>query len=126
MNNYKYPFEKFEVWQNIRKLTIEIYQITKKFPKHELFGMTNQIRRSAISVSSNIAEGSGRPSRKDQAHFTTMAYSSLLELTNQLILSSDLAFITKNELKNIRVQINHISSQLNLLRNYQYSQEQKK
>ena len=83
MKKYKYPFEKLDVWQNARKLTIEVYKITNDFPKYELFGLTNQINRSVISVSSNIAEGSGRKSKKDQANFTTIAYSSLLELTNQ-------------------------------------------
>lgn len=121
MSEYIYSFEKLEVWQNARKLTVEIYQITKKFPKSELFGITNQIRRAAISISSNIAEGSGRKSAKDQAHFTTIAYGSLLELINQLIISADLLFLLKKDLKTIRLSIDQIARQLNSLRNYQYS-----
>ena len=121
MSDYVYPFEKLDVWHNARKLTVEIYRITKKFPKDELFGITNQIRRAVISICSNIAEGSGRKSKKDQAHFTTMAYSSLLELINQLIISVDLSFLSKTDYDKTRTNIDQIARQLNSLRNYQYS-----
>lgn len=126
MSDYVYPFEKLDVWHNARKLTVEIYRITKKFPKDELFGITNQIRRAVISICSNIAEGSGRKSKKDQAHFTTMAYSSLLELINQLIISVDLSFLSKTDYDKTRTNIDQIARQLNSLRNYQYSKTNNK
>lgn len=118
--NYKYPFEKLDVWQNSRKLVKDTYLITKGFPKNEQFGITSQIRRSVVSVSSNLAEGSGRKNGKDQAHFSTMAFSSLMELTNQLILSVDLNFMSEETLKSLRKDIDKIANQLNALRKYQY------
>ena len=73
--DYKYSFEKLNVWQNARKFVMEVYQITDKFPKHEKFGLIDQIRRAAVSIPANIAEGTSRLSNKDQAHFTNIAYS---------------------------------------------------
>ena len=71
----RFRFEKLEVWQEARKINQVIYQLTRKFPRQELFAMTSQIRRASISVSSNIAEGSGRNSDKDFAHFLKQARS---------------------------------------------------
>ena len=83
----KYSFENLEVWQKSRKLVKTIYKTTEKFPKDEKFGLTSQIRRVSISVSSNIAEGSTRWSKKDKARFYEIAFGSLMEILNQLILS---------------------------------------
>ena len=113
---YKYSFEKLVVWQNARELTKELYKITSDFPSDERFGLVSQIRRAAISVSSNIAEGSSRKTEKDQAHFYTSAYSSLIELLNQLILSSDLDFLQEDKYLKLRERIELISNQLNNLR----------
>ncbi|MEP0266161.1 four helix bundle protein [Dokdonia sp.] len=93
-----FSFEKLNVWGKARQLSVAIYQSTKSFPDEEKFGLISQMRRCSISVSSNIAEGSGRHSAKDKARFTEIAYSSLLELLNQLILSQDLDFISKEQL----------------------------
>ncbi len=116
---YKFGFEKLEVWQNSLELTKIIYQITKEFPRDERFGLISQMRRAAISVSSNIAEGNARKTNKDKAHFTTMAYTSLMELMNQAVISFELDYISKAELNNIREKLSYISNQLNKLRNYQ-------
>ena len=70
MNDFQYSFEKLEVWQKVRMLIVEIYQLTRKFPKEETFGIISQIKRAAVSISSNIAEGSSRSSLKDQMRFT--------------------------------------------------------
>ncbi|MBS2098560.1 four helix bundle protein [Carboxylicivirga linearis] len=110
---YTYSFEKLEIWQLSRKLVKEIYSVTSKFPESEKFGLTNQLRRAAVSISSNIAEGNGRNSKKDKARFIEIAYSSLLEVLNQLILSNDLDFITENVLSKFRIQINELSNKLN-------------
>ena len=67
--NYKYGFEKLQVWQDARQLVKIIYKLTAKYPSSEKFGLTNQMRRCAVSISSNLAEGTGRNSSKDQAHF---------------------------------------------------------
>ncbi len=88
-----YSFEKLDSWQNARSLTTWIYEITKHFPSEEKFGMVSQMRRAALSIASNIAEGTSRTSLKDQAHFSTISYSSTIELLNQLIIAKDLGFI---------------------------------
>lgn len=118
----KYSFEKLEVWNDSRELTKIIYSITKGFPDDEKFGITNQMRRSAISVSSNIVEGSYRSTGKDKSNFMTIAYSSLMELLNQTIASLDIKYITEDQYKIIRDQIEKISNKLNALTKYFKSQ----
>ena len=70
MNDYSFPFEKLEAWKDAKRLVIDMYKIAKSFPENEKFGLTNQITRAAVSVASNLAEGSSRTSLKDQAHFS--------------------------------------------------------
>lgn len=89
-----YSFEKLECWQHARKLAVWTYQSTKFFPQSEKFGLVSQMRRAAISIASNIAEGSSRKTSKDQAHFSTIAYSSTIELLNDLIITQDLNFLS--------------------------------
>jgi four helix bundle protein len=96
-------FEDLEVWQKSRKLTVHIYKLTKKFPSEERYGLIAQMRRAAISISSNIAEGFARHQAKDKEHFYVMAAASLSELLNQLILSSDLDYISAQELEYSRL-----------------------
>ncbi|MCP4177775.1 MAG: four helix bundle protein [bacterium] len=114
---YKYYFEKLEVWQLARTLSKEIYEVTKIFPKSEMFGLTNQIRRAIISVASNIAEGSGRTSNKDKAHFIQLSYGSLMEVLNQLIIANDLNILSDNNYLELRKYIEELSNKLNSLRN---------
>jgi four helix bundle protein len=116
---YTYSFEKLDVWQLSRELVKKIYHLTRKFPDEERYGLISQIRRATISVSSNLAEGSARKTAKDQAHFTTVSYGSLMEMLNQLIISSDLKYITDVELSEIRPDIEEIGNKLNALRNSQ-------
>ena len=104
------------VWQNARKFTKSIYEVTLKFPSEEKFGLVTQMRRAAISVSSNIAEGSSRATTKDQSHFYNTAYSSLMEVLSQVILSGDLGFISDEEMESMRESIETISFQLASLR----------
>ncbi len=110
---YTYKFEKLEIWQISRKLVKNIYQTTDSFPNNEKFGLTNQLRRATISVSSNIAEGAGRNSNKEKARFFEIAYSSLLEIINQLIISNNLGFIDNDTLNNYRLKINELSNKIN-------------
>ena len=117
---YTYSFEKLKVWQDARLLTKEIYLVTIQFPAEERFGLVTQMRRSSISVNSNIAEGSSRKTEKDQAHFYTTAYSSLVELLNQIILSYDLEFIKEQKYLELRKSIELISNQHNNLRKATY------
>lgn len=110
-----YSFEKLTVWQKSRKLSFVIYKVTKAFPKEEVFDLTSQMRRSAISISSNIAEGSGRHSAKDKARFSEIAYGSALELLNQIILFKDLEFVSNENYNEIRSEIEEITSMLDSL-----------
>ena len=116
---YIYSFEKLDVWKKARKLNSQIYTITKKFPKEETYGLVQQLRRASISISSNLAEGSSRNTYRDKARFTNIAYSSLMEVLNQLILSKDLEYINENEYLEIRPLVEEIGNKLNALLNYQ-------
>ncbi len=84
-------------WQEAHKLALNIYKITKNFPKDEIFILVSQIKRAAISISSNIAEGFSRQWNKEKIQFYKIALGSLTEVENQLILAKDLAYIEKNE-----------------------------
>lgn len=105
---YLYSFEKLEVWQEAKEFAKNIYSNTLKFPDIEKYGLISQLRRASISICSNIAEGSARNSYKDKAHFTTMAFGSAVEALNQIILSFELNFITKNEYLKLRSDIEKI------------------
>lgn len=113
---HTYAFEKLEVCQQARVFCVQIYKMTLQFPSEEKFGLVNQVRRAAVSVASNIAEGSARKSPKDQANFYQLAYSSTMEMLNQLLISYDLQFITTEQLNDCRSQIEKITNKLNALR----------
>ena len=82
-----------EVWKEAMELVIAIYEVTKKFPKGELYGLTSQIQRAAVSVPSNIAEGCARKSNRETLHFLSIALGSLAELETQVILAMRLSYI---------------------------------
>ncbi len=88
-------FRKQKVWEKAHDLTLEIYRITEAFPKAELFGLTSQIRRCAVSVPANIAEGCGRDTDADFARFLHIAMGSASELEYHLLLACDLGFLEK-------------------------------
>lgn len=104
-----FSFEKLLVWQKSRILASEIYSITSKFPKEEIFGIASQMRRCSISISSYLAESSGRSSIKDKARFTEIAFSSEIELVNQLIIALDLNLITEKEYLEIKNKIQEVT-----------------
>lgn len=112
-----FNFEKLEVWQDAKVLTQQIYKITRAFPDEEKFGLISQLRRAMISVTSNIAEGSSRISPKDQAHFYHLAFSSLMEVLSQILISVELGFIESDTEDDFRKEISKISNKLNSLRN---------
>lgn len=93
----QFPFEKLEVWQDARKLVVGVYQCSRGFPKDERFGLTSQMTRAAVSVANNLAEGCGRSSFKDQAHFSNQAHGSLMETASDLIIATDLGFSSAQE-----------------------------
>jgi len=92
-----------KIWIRARELVLEIYTLTEKFPKSEVFVLVSQMRRSAISVPSNIAEGAARLSTREYIRFLLIATGSLAELETQLILSTDLGYISKTEKEIIKL-----------------------
>ena len=114
-----FSFEKLVVWQEYVNLVKDIYRITKEFPSEEKFGLISQLRRATVSISSNLAEGTSRKTNKDKAHFTTISFSSAIEVLNQLIISKELAFISENDFILARQKIEKRTNMLNLLRNAQ-------
>ena len=120
-----YSFEKLDVWQRSRVLVFMIYKLTKTFPNDERFGLVSQLRRASVSVSSNIAEGSGRTSFKEQARFSEISFGSLIEVLNQLILSNDLEYVSENELNEFRAIIEEIGNKINSLKLSQLNRHNK-
>jgi four helix bundle protein len=112
---HTFPFEKLRVWQDVRVWIREVYRITYQFPEREKFGMISQLNRAAVSVATHLAERSGRISKKDQAHFTQLAYSSLMECMNLVILAGDQQLIPREELEAQRSTITGLSAQINAL-----------
>lgn len=107
-----------DVWIEARELVNQVYIETNDFPKEELYGITNQIRRSSISIPSNIAEGCGRQTPKDIIRFLYISRGSLYELETQLYLSNDLEFLSDKKLDNILSQIETCKKLLNGFINY--------
>ncbi len=105
-------FKKYDVWDLSHKLTLEIYKITSIFPKEELYGLTSQIRRAALSIPTNISEGCGRNSDKEFNQFLNIALGSALETEYLLILSKDLDYLQEDVFLNFESKINEIKSKI--------------
>ena len=97
-------FTDLDAWKEGHKLVLMIYKITRSFPKSEMFGLTSQMQRAAVSITSNIAEGFGRYSYKEKSQFYSTAAASDIELENQLIISKDIGYIIKNVFEEIYSQ----------------------
>ncbi len=110
-------YKELDVWIQARGLVRFIYVLTKSFPNEEQFALTSQIRRCAISVSSNIAEGCGRQTAKETTHFLHIARGSLFELETQLILASDLEYIS-SDINSILSEVERVKKLLNGFINY--------
>jgi len=91
-------FKDLVVWQKAYRLVLEIYKITKDFPKSETYGLAQQMRRAAVSLPSNIAEGYGRRHKTEYKQFLSIAYGSLSELETQYLLSIDLGYTKKSDI----------------------------
>jgi four helix bundle protein len=114
-------FEKLDVWHEASKFYKIIHRMIIELPLHERYVICKQLQRAALSISANIAEGSSRKTGKDQAHFTCIAFSSLMECLNYVILIRDLEYISVTRFNELRQLIEKISNQLNALRNFQLS-----
>lgn len=115
MNKY----ENLIVWQKSHELTLSIYKVTKSFPESEIYSMTNQMRRSAYSIPTNIAEGAGLQSKKNFVRFLDIAKGSAFELDYQLKLSSDLGYINEETFKELQNETKVIQKMLyKLMKSY--------
>ena len=114
-----FSFEKLEAYQISRDLAKDVYLLTKQFPKYEIYGLSDQIRRAVVSVSSNLAEGTGKQTSKEKAHYTSISFSSLMEVLCQLQIAIDLQYIDQLEYDKIRPTIKKLAVYLSKLRKAQ-------
>jgi four helix bundle protein len=105
----QFRFEKLKVWQEARLLNRTTYRLTRDFPREELFSVTSQIRRASVSVSANIAEGSGRNSDKDFAHFLEQAYGSLMEVASLFYLATDEGYVSNEPAKSLFEEVERLA-----------------
>jgi four helix bundle protein len=110
---YRFPYEDLEIWTRAKLFTRDVYQLSKKFPEEERYGLTCQIRRAAVSICSNIAEGAARFSKKDQAYYIQLAYGSLMETLCQIELGLDLGYLDREELDVFRNDAGHLARTIN-------------
>lgn len=111
-------YTELDVWKYSRELVKLVYELTKSYPQEELYGLTNQIRRSSVSIPSNIAEGVGRQSNKETIHFLFIAKGSLNEVETQLYLSFDLGYFSEEVLNNVLEKVISNKKLLNGFINY--------
>ena len=123
---YIFGFEKLQVWKEARILTVLIYQLTEKFPDKEKFGLTNQMRRASVSIGANIAEGSSRFSAKEQAHFYSISYGSLMELMSHSFTALDLKYLHEEVFEKLKNMVQPLSLKINNLRNAAFAKSEKK
>ena len=116
---HTFGFEKLDVWISSIELSQLIYSTTGTFPENEKYALVSQLRRAVISISSNIAESSCKTSLKDQARFSEIAFGSLMEVLNQIIISKNLNYISNETYILIREKIETLSRQLNAYKNSQ-------
>ena len=104
MHNYN----NLQIWQEAMDLVEDIYKLTASFPTEEKFGLVSQMTRAAVSIPSNIAEGAGRNSDKDFAHFISIAIGSLYELNTQIVLSERLGYINQTQSQELQKKLDHL------------------
>jgi four helix bundle protein len=108
-------YRELTAWQVAFALARRVYEVTESFPKHEAFGLTSQLRRAAVSIPSNLAEGAGRGGKKEFAHFVTLARGSLNELETQLLIAQELQYCRLTD--DLTQEIERLFALLNGLRN---------
>lgn len=112
----EFGFEKLDVWRKATEFTCNVYDHTARFPADETYGLRSQLRRASVSIASNIAEGSGRTSKRDNARFIEIAYGSVMEVVSQLRIATLRGFIT-NEVEGVlRTQADELARMLSGLR----------
>ena len=108
-------YQQLEVWKKAMSLVTEVYQQTQTYPKEEIYALAIQIRRSAISIPANIAEGWGRKNTKEYVQFLRISRGSLLELETHLIISANLNYLSQQSLESLSQKIQEISKMLNAM-----------
>jgi four helix bundle protein len=109
-------YKELIIWQEAMNLAEMVYTETRKYPKEEMYGLTSQTRRAAVSIPANIAEGYGRANRKEYLHFLSIASGSLAELETHLLLAARIKFINGQEMEVFQNQLNSVGRLLNALR----------
>ncbi|HVW66330.1 MAG TPA: four helix bundle protein [Candidatus Peribacteraceae bacterium] len=106
-------FTDLTAWQEAHKFVLMVYEVTKQFPKEEAFGLTQQLRRAAVSITSNIAEGFSRQSKKEKAQFYHTSLGSLTEIQNQLFIAKDVYYLTQEKFGELHLQSVRVSKLIN-------------
>ena len=106
------PFRKLLVWQKAHQLTLEVYRTTRSFPEDEKYGLTAQMRRCAVSIGANVAEGSARKSDRDFARFVQIAFGSASELEQHLLLAVDLEYLSRDHHTKLDANVNEVKRML--------------
>lgn len=112
-----HKYKELEIWNQSIKLTMSVYKLTKDFPDDEKFGLTSQIKRAAVSIASNIAEGAGRNSDKEFNQFLGIAMGSTFEVETQLILAENLAFLSQDQIKSPLQEVSELVKMTKSLQN---------
>ena len=108
-------FRKYDAWQNALQVVETIYQLTKCFPEDEKYGLTNQVRRAAVSIASNIAEGASRESEVDFARFLEISLGSAFEVETQILIANQLGYVTAENYEPLLNQLTILQKQINSL-----------
>ena len=108
-------FRELKIWQEAIEITKHTYKLSKTFPASELYGLTSQMNRAAVSIPSNIAEGAGRNSNKEFTHFLNIAIGSCFELETQMILAFEFTYIKKDDLEIFILNLHKLEKMINSL-----------
>ena len=112
MENSTKPHKRLDVWKKAIDLTVDIYRLTESFPKTEVYGLTSQMRRAAVSIPSNIGEGAGRQIKKEFINYLHMGQGSLSELDTQLVIATRIEYLPADTYKEMENKIETISKML--------------
>ena len=115
-----FAFERLDVWQLARRFVKYTYSLIDNFPSKERYNLVDQIKRAATSIALNLAEMTSRSSYKEQAHYSEIAYGSVIEVYCAFILSYDMEYINEQQMKEVTEQIGELSNKINALKNSQY------
>lgn len=123
MKEKKYDYKELDVYKESKRLVAMVYALLKRFPREEQYALCDQLRRSVISVPSNVAEGLGRYSAKEQVHFIEIAYGSLREVDCQLDIAYDLGYISVDDIREVQNQIARIGALLSGVRSWRIEEK---